>query len=79
MEFMVNKRKLKQRFINLKNLILHRILELPILENLFANNNRINTIDPFKIVKMKFLHTLNLQNNDLSQIPHELGKAEQIK
>ncbi len=54
-------------------------LELPILENLFANNNRINFIDPFKIVKMQFLHTLNLQNNDLSQIPHELGKAEQIK
>jgi Leucine-rich repeat (LRR) protein len=54
-------------------------IELPILENLFANNNRINFIDPFKIIKMQFLHTLNLQNNDLSQIPHELGKAEQIK
>jgi Leucine-rich repeat (LRR) protein len=55
------------------------IYELPILENLFASNNRIQTIDPLKICNMKFLSTLNFQNNDLSQVPPELGRATQIK
>ena len=55
------------------------IYELPVLENLFVSNNRINTIDPFRIINMRHLATLNLQNNDLMQIPIELGKATQIK
>ena len=55
------------------------LYELPILENLFASNNRIQSIDATKIVGMKRLSTLNLQNNDISQLPPELGKAVQIK
>lgn len=55
------------------------IYELRALENLFVTNNRINTIDPYKVINMKHLSTLNLQNNDLMQIPIELGKATQIK
>ena len=55
------------------------VYELPILENLFCNNNHIKTVDPFKIIAMKFLSTLNLQNNDIMQVPIELGKAEQIR
>ena len=53
--------------------------ELPQLENFFANNNHINSINPFKIISMKNLSTLNLQNNDLGQIPIELGKATQLR
>jgi Leucine-rich repeat (LRR) protein len=55
------------------------VYDLPILENLFLNNNHIKSIDPFKINAMKFLTTLNLQNNDLLTIPIELGKAEHLK
>lgn len=55
------------------------VYQLPILENLFANNNKITSIDAMKIVKMKHLSTLNLQNNDITQVPLELGLAEQIK
>ncbi len=52
---------------------------MPILENLFLNNNRIKTLDPYKIINMKCLSTLNLQNNDLENIPIELGRATQLK
>lgn len=55
------------------------IYELPILENLFANNNKIKTVDPFKIISMRFLSTLNLQNNDILNLPIELGKADHLK
>lgn len=55
------------------------IYQLPILENLFANNNQIKLIDGNKIVEMKFLKILNLQNNDIATVPPILGKATQIK
>jgi Leucine-rich repeat (LRR) protein len=55
------------------------VYDLKMLENLFVNNNHITTVDPFKIIDMKNLSTLNLQNNDLMQIPVELGKAVQLK
>lgn len=55
------------------------IYQLPILENLFINSNKIREIDGAKIVQMKHLSTLNLQNNDLAQVPNELGLAHQIK
>ena len=49
------------------------------LENLFANNNKICSIQANEIVQMKHLSTLNLQNNDISQVPPELGRATQLK
>lgn len=55
------------------------IYQLPILENLFANNNQIKCFDGIKIVEMKCLSLLNLQNNDIDYVPAVLGKAIQIK
>ena len=55
------------------------VYELPILENLFMNDNKLKSIDALKILKMKHLATLNLQNNDLTHIPPELGKTTSIK
>ncbi|RNA38661.1 leucine-rich repeat-containing 40 [Brachionus plicatilis] len=55
------------------------VYQLPILENLFANNNQIKYIDGVKIVEMKCLALLNLQNNDIANVPPILGKAIQIK
>ena len=52
---------------------------MPIIENLFANNNKIKTVDAIKILKMKSLTTLSLQNNDIQQVPLDLGKAIQLK
>ncbi len=57
----------------------HGIYDLPILENLFLNNNKIKTLDPLGIVHMKHLSTLNLQNNDIQTVPPMLGKAQQLK
>jgi Leucine-rich repeat (LRR) protein len=55
------------------------IYELPILENLFIGNNQIEEIDPYRIINMKHLATLNIQNNNLRQVPAELGKATHLK
>jgi Leucine-rich repeat (LRR) protein len=55
------------------------VYELPLLEILFANDNRIASFDALKIVKMPTLTHLNLQNNDIMQVPNELGKAEQLR
>lgn len=60
-------------------MIANEIYELPILEILFLNNNKLKEIDAEKIVKMKHLTTLNLQNNDIGRIAPELGKATQLK
>lgn len=55
------------------------VYDLPSLEVLLLNNNHIKEIDGGKIVKMKRLTTLNMQNNDLSLVPNELGKAVQLR
>lgn len=55
------------------------IYQLPILENLFLNSNKITAIDGNRIKGMKHLSTLNLQNNDIHQVPNELGLAYQLK
>lgn len=55
------------------------IYQLPIIEILFMNSNKIKNIDGARICRMKHLCTLNLQNNDINQVPNELGLANQIK
>ena len=44
------------------------------LENLFANSNKIQVINVKGLANLKHLSTLNLQNNDISTVPPELGK-----
>jgi len=55
------------------------VYELKSLENLFANDNKIQFIDAQKIMNLKRLSTLNLQNNDISQLQPELGLCTQLR
>lgn len=55
------------------------VYELKKLENLFADNNKITTIDAAGIKGLPMLATLDLQNNNIDQIPPELGNCTQIK
>jgi Leucine-rich repeat (LRR) protein len=52
---------------------------LPKLEILFANDNKIETIDPQGMKQLASLATLDLQNNNIGQVPPELGLCKQIK
>ena len=52
---------------------------LPKLEIILASDNQINTIDVQGLIDTPQLGTLDLQNNDLMQIPPELGKCTQLR
>ena len=53
--------------------------ELKKLENLFADSNKITSIDAAGIKGLSVLATLDLQNNNIDQVPPELGNCTQIK
>ncbi|KAK0045480.1 leucine-rich repeat-containing protein 40 [Biomphalaria pfeifferi] len=55
------------------------VFELKKLEILFANDNRIAQLDHTGFLKLDKLGTLDLQNNDLSQIPPEIGNCTWLK
>lgn len=55
------------------------IYSLPKLEILFANDNKIESIDPQGMKQLSALATLDLQNNNIAQVPPELGLCKQIK
>ena len=52
---------------------------LPKLEIILASDNQISTIDAQGLIDTLQLGTLDLQNNDLMQIPPELGKCTQLR
>ncbi|XP_050756750.1 leucine-rich repeat-containing protein 40 isoform X1 [Gymnogyps californianus] len=56
--------------------ILYRILAL---ETVLLSNNQVGSIDPLQLKKMEKLGTLDLQNNDLLQVPPELGNCETLR
>lgn len=56
--------------------VLYRI---PTLETILLSNNQVGSIDPFQLKKMDKLGTLDLQNNDLLQVPPELGNCETLR
>ncbi|KAM4023118.1 leucine-rich repeat-containing protein 40 [Anomaloglossus baeobatrachus] len=56
--------------------VLYRI---PTLETILISTNQIGSIDPLQLIKLTKLSTLDLQNNDLLQIPPELGNCESIR
>lgn len=73
-----------QNLVSLRELILaeNRFTEIPAgvynlknLENLFANGNKIQVINVKGLLSLKCLSTLNLQNNDISTVPPELGRV----
>ncbi|NXH19809.1 LRC40 protein, partial [Bucco capensis] len=56
--------------------ILYHILTL---ETILLSNNQVGAIDPLLLQKMEKLGTLDLQNNDLLQVPPELGNCENLR
>ncbi|XP_053324764.1 leucine-rich repeat-containing protein 40 [Spea bombifrons] len=56
--------------------VLYRI---PSLESILISSNQISSIDPLQLQKMSKLSTLDLQNNDLLQIPPALGNCESLR
>lgn len=55
------------------------VYRLKHLEILFVNDNHINSLEISNLVQLTSLATLDLQNNDLTQIPPELGNMTQLK
>ncbi|XP_062437325.1 leucine-rich repeat-containing protein 40 isoform X2 [Rhea pennata] len=56
--------------------VLYHILAL---ETILLSNNQVGSIDPLQLQKMDKLGTLDLQNNDLLQVPPELGNCETLR
>ncbi|XP_063200376.1 leucine-rich repeat-containing protein 40 [Chroicocephalus ridibundus] len=56
--------------------VLYRILAL---ETVLLGNNQVGSIDPLQLKKLDRLGTLDLQNNDLLQVPPELGNCETLR
>ena len=52
---------------------------LPKLEIILASDNQISTVDAEALKNTPQLATLDLQNNDLMQIPPELGNCVQLR
>lgn len=60
--------------------ILPEVLYLiPTLETILISNNQVGFVDPKKLKTMENLITLDLQNNDLLQIPPELGNCVNLR
>ncbi|PIN89206.1 hypothetical protein AB205_0007150, partial [Aquarana catesbeiana] len=56
--------------------VLYRI---PTMDTILISSNQIGSIDPLQLIKLTKLSTLDLQNNDLLQIPPALGNCESIR
>ncbi|XP_066481083.1 leucine-rich repeat-containing protein 40 isoform X1 [Tiliqua scincoides] len=56
--------------------VLYRI---PTIETVLLANNQVGSVDPLHIKNMDKLGTLDLQNNDLLQIPPELGNCVNLR
>lgn len=55
------------------------LYSLPKLEIILASNNQIGTIDASGLSSLTQLATLDLQNNDIRQVPPELGNVTQLR
>ncbi|NXG14943.1 LRC40 protein, partial [Grallaria varia] len=55
------------------------LYHLPALETILLSNNQVGSIDPVQLKGMERLGTLDLQNNDLLQVPPELGNCENLR
>ncbi|XP_055470257.1 leucine-rich repeat-containing protein 40 isoform X4 [Psammomys obesus] len=55
------------------------LYDIPTLEAVLISNNQVGSVDPQKVKLMENLSTLDLQNNDLLQIPPELGNCVQLR
>uniref|UniRef100_A0A8C3TQP9 Leucine rich repeat containing 40 n=1 Tax=Catharus ustulatus TaxID=91951 RepID=A0A8C3TQP9_CATUS len=55
------------------------LYQLPALETILLSNNQVGSIDPVQLKGLDKLGTLDLQNNDLLQVPPELGNCESLR
>lgn len=55
------------------------LYHIPTLEAVLISNNQVGSVDPQKVKLMENLSTLDLQNNDLLQVPPELGNCVQLR
>ncbi|NXF11509.1 LRC40 protein, partial [Smithornis capensis] len=55
------------------------LYQLPALETILLSNNQVGSVDPEQLRGMDRLGTLDLQNNDLLQVPPELGNCENLR
>nr|KAF6506308.1 leucine rich repeat containing 40 [Rousettus aegyptiacus] len=55
------------------------LYHIPTLEAVLISNNQVGSVDPEKLKTMENLITLDLQNNDLLQIPPELGNCVNLR
>nr|XP_051713584.1 leucine-rich repeat-containing protein 40 isoform X3 [Oryctolagus cuniculus] len=70
----------KLTFLDLRFKILPEVLyHIPTLETILISNNQVGSVDPQKMKTMENLTTLDLQNNDLLQIPPELGNCVNLR
>uniref|UniRef100_A0A8B9RC94 Leucine-rich repeat-containing protein 40 n=1 Tax=Astyanax mexicanus TaxID=7994 RepID=A0A8B9RC94_ASTMX len=56
--------------------VLYRILSL---ETILMSNNQVGAIDPLRLKLLDKLSTLDLQNNDIMQVPPELGNCTSLR
>ncbi|XP_062854143.1 leucine-rich repeat-containing protein 40 [Trichomycterus rosablanca] len=56
--------------------VLYRI---PTLETILISNNQVGSIDPAQLKLLDKLSTLDLQNNDIMQVPPELGNCTSLR
>ncbi|XP_021111207.1 leucine-rich repeat-containing protein 40 isoform X2 [Heterocephalus glaber] len=70
----------KLTFLDLRFKVLPEVLyHIPTLESILISNNQVGSLDPQKMKMMENLMTLDLQNNDLLQIPPELGNCVSLR
>ncbi|XP_013369852.1 PREDICTED: leucine-rich repeat-containing protein 40 isoform X2 [Chinchilla lanigera] len=55
------------------------LYDIPALETILISNNQVGSLSPQKIKVMENLMTLDLQNNDLLQVPPELGNCVSLR
>ncbi|XP_064624717.1 leucine-rich repeat-containing protein 40-like [Lineus longissimus] len=55
------------------------LFQLKKLESLLINDNQISDVDAMAIKSLPVLSVLNLQNNDIMQVPPELGNCTQLR
>ncbi|CAH2311008.1 leucine-rich repeat-containing 40 [Pelobates cultripes] len=55
------------------------LYRMPTLETILISTNQIGFVDPLQLKKLTKLSTLDLQNNDILQVPPELGNCESLR
>ncbi|XP_072430262.1 leucine-rich repeat-containing protein 40 isoform X1 [Chiloscyllium punctatum] len=63
------------RFKEFPNALYH----IPALETILISNNQMGSIDAFQLMQLDKLTTLDMQNNDLMQVPPELGSCVNLR